>query len=398
MKKAPAIIGVGRTKFKEHYEKEPEALIDEAGLMALDSAGVEKKELDACYLSDYFLQLTNKIGVEEGFISQLLETHIAIEKMRSFSSALSHACHAIQAGEHNIVLIGGIEKMTDRWEKIRDNLMLLEDPWSYYAGGTPETNHELLLRQYIKKYKLNDESLEKLMSVLAQISVKNHHNGVMNEYAHFQREINLKKVLNARDKAGKIFGLFDFAPISDGSTAIILVNPKIAKDYTDNPVYVLGSASATDYIMFPARENRTGFVASQLAMKKSLLKTGITLNEIKLAEIYDQSTILELISLEDLGFAKKGRAWLELHKYFDDYKGYYTFEGKEIFVNTDGGLKADGNPLGATGGAQIFEVFKQLRGEAGSRQINPDGDFNYGCIQEIEGFGTKVYVHILGRE
>ncbi len=143
----PVIIGEGRTKFGEHYEKEPEKLIEEAWLKASVSAGIERKNLDAAYISDYFLQITNKIGIEEGFISELTELHIPMEKTRSFSSALLNACNAIQAGKYDIVLVGGMEKMTDRWEKIRDDLMLLEDPWSYYAGCTPEANHELMLRE-----------------------------------------------------------------------------------------------------------------------------------------------------------------------------------------------------------------------------------------------------------
>ena len=395
--KTPAIVSVGRTKFGEHYERDPEDLIDEAGLMALDSAGVERKKLDACYISDYFLQVTNKIGLEEGFMSQLLETHIPMENMRSFSSALTNACRAIQTGTYNMVLVGGIEKMTDRWGKIRDDLMLLEDPWSYYAGGTPEANHELLLREYIKTYGIAGEDLEKLMTTLAQIAVKNHRNGAKNSYAHFQRETDLKRVLAARSEEHKSLGLWDFAPISDGATALILSNPEVAKKYTDKPVHVLASSSATDYVMFPSREDRTGFVASRIAMENALRTAGIKRDQVKLAEIYDQSTVLELIALEDLGFTKKGKAWLDLYGRFEDFKGYYSLEGKEIFVNTDGGLKADGNPLGATGGAQIFEAFKQLREEADKRQIVPNGDFSYGCVQEIEGFGTKAYVHILGR-
>ena len=135
----PAIIGVGRTKFGEHYEKDPESLIEEAGIQALDSAGITRKDLNACYLSDYFLQVTNKIGLEEGFFSELLELHVPMEKTRSFSSALLNACHSVQSGKYDIVLVGGMEKMTDRWDKIRDDLMLLEDPWSYYAAAHRST-------------------------------------------------------------------------------------------------------------------------------------------------------------------------------------------------------------------------------------------------------------------
>jgi len=397
-RRRPAIIGVGRTKFGEHYEVGPEKLVEEAGLQALDSAGVTRKDLDACYFSDYFLQITNKIGIEEGFQSELLELHVPMERMRSFSSALLNACHAVQSGKYGIVLVGGVEKMTDRWDKIRDDLMLLEDPWSYYAGCTPEANHELLLRGYVKKYGISGEQLEKFNMALAQISVKNHHHATENEYAQYQKDISLDKVLKERSKACKSLGLYDFAPISDGASALILASPEIAKSKSDTPVHVLGSSSATDYVTFPSREDRTGFVASKIAMKSALKMAGIQVGDIQIAQLYDQSTLLEMISLEDLGFSKKGKAWLDIYNSCKEYQGFYEIDGKKLFVNRNGGLKADGNPLGATGGAQTFEVVKQIKGEAGSRQVELNGEPpRFGCISELEGFGTKAYVHILGR-
>jgi len=395
----PAIIGVGRTKFGEHYERGPEKLVEEAGLQALALAGMERKNLDACYFSDYFLQITNKIGIEEGFLSELLELHVPMERMRSFSSALFNACHAVQSGKYGIVLVGGVEKMTDRWDKIRDDLMLLEDPWSYYAGCTPEANHELLLREYIKKYRISGEQLEKFNEALAQISVKNHHHAIENEYAQYQRDISVDKVLKERSKACKCLGLYDFAPISDGASALILASPEIAKGYSDTSIQVLGSYSATDYVTFPSREDRTGFVASTIAMKGALKMADIEIGDIQIAELYDQSTLLEMISLEDLGFSKKGKAWLDIYNSCKEYQGFYEIDGKKLFVNTNGGLKADGNPLGATGGAQIFEVVSQIRGEAGKRQVEVGGDSpSFGCVSELEGFGTKAYLHILGRD
>jgi acetyl-CoA C-acetyltransferase len=393
----PVIIGEGRTKFGEHYEKEPEKLIEEAWLKASVSAGIERKNLDAAYISDYFLQITNKIGIEEGFISELTELHIPMEKTRSFSSALLNACNAIQAGKYDMVLVGGMEKMTDRWEKIRDDLMLLEDPWSYYAGCTPEANHELMLREYINKYDLREENLEKLNIALAQISVKNHYHATKNEHAQFPKEIKLDHVLAQRKKAKKPLGLLDFAPISDGAAALVLANPQVARQHASEFVCIAGSASATDYITFPAREDRTSFIASRIAMQSALKNENIQPNDIQLAELYDQSTLLEMIALEDLGFSKKGEAWRDIYNSCKDYAGFYMINGRELFVNTNGGLKADGNPLGATGGAQIFEVVKQLRGEAGNRQVKTSKELQFGCVSEFEGFGTKAYVHILGR-
>jgi len=295
-------------------------------------------------------------------------------------------------------LVGGIEKMTDRWDKIRDDLMLLEDPWSYYAGCTPEANHELMLRAYIKKHGISGDNLEKLNTALAQVAVKNHLHATKNEYAQYQRKITVEQVMNARKEAKKTLGLYDYAPISDGATSIILTSEEVAKKFTDKPVYILGFSSATDYLTFPARSDLTHFLVSEMAMKKALKRAGVNLWDIQVVELYDQSTVMEMVSLEDLGFSQYGKAWRDIYESCQDYRGYYKINDRELFVNTDGGLKADGNPLGATGGAQIFEVFKQLRGDAGERQVKSPSELKYGCVLELEGFGTKGYVYILGRD
>ncbi len=394
----PAIVAAGRTRFGEHYEKEPEKLIEEAWLKASADANIERKDLEACYLSDYFLPITNKLGLEEGFLSELTELHVPMEVTRSFSSALSNACNAIRAGRFNMVLVGGIEKMTDRWDKIRDDLMLLEDPWSYYAGCTPEANHELMLRAYVRKYGITGGNLEKLNMALAQISVKNHLHATKNEYAQYQRRITIEDVLNARKEAHKPLGLYDYAPISDGAAILVLTSDKIAEKSTDKPVYIQGSYSATDFLTFPAREDMTHFVATKIAISNALKMANLTLSDLKLVELYDQSTVMEMISLEDLGFYKPGRAWESIYDSCQNYRGYYEADGKQLFVNTNGGLKADGNPLGATGGAQIIEVFRQLRAEAGERQVKSEKELTHGCVLELEGFGTKGYVNILGRD
>lgn len=394
----PAIIGSGRTQFGEHYEREPESLVEEAGLKALDAAGIERRDLDACYLADYFLPFTNKIGLEEGFFSELLELHVPMEITRSFSSALLNASNAIKSGQYQLVLVGGMEKMSDRWDKIRDDLMLLEDPWSYYAGCTPEANHELMLRAYIKKHGIQGEDMGKFNTALAQISVKNHKQAMKNEFAQYRREITVDQVLKARARSCKPLGLYDFAPISDGAVTLILASPDVAKTYTDMPIYIIGSSSSTDYVTFPSREDRTSFVASRLAMQNALKAASIKLGDIQVVELYDQSTMLEMVSLEDLGFCKQGTAWKTVYDSCQSFKGYYMLDGdKRLYVNLNGGLKADGNPLGAAGGAEVFEIAKQLSGEAGERQVHCEDGLQYGCSLELEGFGTKAYVHVFGR-
>ncbi|MBC7130846.1 thiolase family protein, partial [Candidatus Bathyarchaeota archaeon] len=329
MSNRPVIVAAGRTRFGEHYDKQPERLIEEAWLRASEEACLERKDLEACYISDYFLLLTNKLGLEEGFLSELTELHVPMDFTRSFSSAFSNACNAIQAGKYNLVLIGGIEKMTDRWDKIRDDLMLLGDPWSYYAGGTPESNHELMLRAYIKKYGITGENLEKLSVALAQISVKNHLNALKNEYAQYHREITVEQVLEARKHARRLLGLYDFAPISDGAAVVILASEELGKKLTDKPIYVLSSASATDYINYPARSDLAGFLATRLAAEKALETAGLNPRDIQILEVYDQSTLLEMIALEDMGFCKPGTAWKIIHESCKDYKGYYDINGQK---------------------------------------------------------------------
>ncbi len=395
--KCPAIVSVGRTQFGEHYEREPENLVEEAGLAALNSAKTERGDLSACHFADYFLPITNKIGLEEGFLSELLELNIPMEITRSFSSALSNACNAVQAGKYDLVLVGGMEKMTDRWDKIRDDLMLLEDPWSYYAGCTPEANHELMLRAYIKKYGIAGKQREVLNTALAEFSVRNHFNATKNKYAQFRKEVSVDAVVKAREEAGKPLGLFDYAPISDGASALILTHSELAESYTDKPIYVFGHSLATDFITFPSRNDLTGFLATRLAMKGALKEANIGLDDISILELYDQSSMMGLVSLEDLGFSEKGRAWEDVHKSFQANEDGYVLGNRRVFVNMNGGLKADGNPLGATGGAEVFEVFQQLRKEAGERQAKTDGELRYGCVHELEGFGTKAYAYVLGR-
>ena len=399
MQNRPAIVGVGRTKFGEHYGKEPEKLIEEAWLAASNECNIERKDLEACYMSDCFLPITNKLGLEEGFLSELTELHVPMEVTRSFSAALLTACHAIQAGVYNTVLVGGIEKMTDRWDKIRDDLMLLEDPWSYYAGCTPEANHELLLRAYIKKHHITGENLEKLNLALAYISVKNHANATKNKYAQYQKKISIEQVLSARKSSiNPWVSSISLLSLMEHQR-LILTSDAVAKKLNNRPIYVLGCTSATDYLNYPAREDLSRFVAAEIAMKSASQMAKTPLSSMPIIEVNDQSTIMDLVSLEDLGFCPAGTAWKNIYESYQKNQNFYEIGGKQLYVNTDGGLKADGNPLGATGGAQIFEIYRQLRGEAGERQVKfVDGSPKNGCVVEFEGFGTKAYVSILGEK
>jgi len=390
------IIGVGRTSFGEHFHRDPEELIEEAGLKALQAAGIERKDLDAVVISDHFLQVTNKIGLEEGFISELLELNIPMETSRSFSSALNQACNAIEAGRYSIVLVGGVEKMTDRLDKIRDNLMMLADSWSYYSGGTPEALHEIMLREYAKKHEIKGEEFEKLMETLAYISHKNHEFGAKNPHAQFyRRRVKVEDIIKRR--RGGLLGIYDFAPISDGATAAVIVNEEKAKEIANLGLEVKGRASCTDHISYFTRDEMAGFKATRISMEKALKEAEIRREEISLIELYDQSTVMEMVALEDLKLTEPGTAWKIIHQSMEEKTYTYRFGNHEIYVNTNGGLKADGNPLGATGGAQLYETYIQLLEKAGERQISIEKENPYALTLEHEGFGTKSYVYIYGR-
>jgi acetyl-CoA C-acetyltransferase len=393
MRSDVAIVGTGRTSFGEHYEKDPDHIVEESWLRASAGVGIVSKDLEAIFSSSCLITPTNKTLLPEGNLSELTKLHVPMENDKSFSSAFHAAYNSIVSGEYGLVLVGGFEKMTDRWDKIRDDLMMLEDPLSYHAGLTSESNHEFMLRYYLKENGISGESLEKFNRALALIPVKNHLHATNNPNAQYPRKITVEQVLNARKEARKPLGLYDFAPISDGATALILATPEIAKRYSGKPVYVKGCSSATDFITFTSRDEKTSFIATRIAMENALRKAGIKREDIKVAELYDQSSLIEMISLEDLGFSKKGEGWKDVHNSLTKGNSY-QLNGRELFVNTNGGLKADGNPLGATGGAQFYEIIKQLRGEA----VNQVSEARYGLVSEIEGFGTKSYVTILGRD
>ncbi|HSQ49486.1 MAG TPA: thiolase family protein, partial [Candidatus Deferrimicrobiaceae bacterium] len=204
-------------------------------------------------------------------------------------------------------------------------------------------------------------------------------------------------VLAARKAEHKQLGLYDYAPISDGATTVVLTSANAAKKRTDRPVQVLCNRSATDYLNYPARDDLSHFLAAELAMKNACEAAKMTPTDFEVVEVYDQSTMMEMVSLEDLGFCKPGTAWRNVQESCQSGLNCYEVGDRQVYVNTNGGLKADGNPLGATGGAQIFEIFRQLRGEAGDRQVKSDNGLpQNGCVLEFEGFGTKAYVTLLG--
>ena len=219
--------------------------------------------------------------------------------------------------------------------------------------------------------------------MMAAVSVKNHSNGAKNKYAQFQREISIEDVLKSKMVADPL-KILDCSPITDGAACVVLASLDVAESYVKNPVEIVASAQASDTIALHSREKITEIKATKIASEKAYKQVGLTPKDIDIAEVHDCFTIAEIMAIEDLGFFKKGEG------------GKASLEGKtriggEIAVNTSGGLKAAGHPVGATGIKQAVEITWQLRGNAGERQVK---DANVGLSHNVGGSGATAVVHI----
>jgi acetyl-CoA C-acetyltransferase len=397
-----AIIGAGRTAFGEQWYKDPEKLMMDAGVSAVESVdfGLGRKDIQACYFGSFLYQTTNKLGLVSGHMARELGINIPMNTTEaacaSGGSAFYNACIAIKSGMYDVVLVGGFEKMTDRSSKIIDDLMFAADPYEFDAGFTFPSLYASMMARYIYEYGNGDQ---RCTEALAQIACKNHHHAVNNEYAQFRKDVTVQDVLKSSLIADPI-RLLHCSPVSDGAAAVILTKPELAKKYTDTPIYVIASQQATDDISLYTRESLTGIKATRLALGKALNEVGISIKDIQIAEVHDCFTIEEAMFLEDSGFYKKGEAWKGIYDSYESFKDSkhipYTKDGKELIVNPGGGLKADGHPVGATGIRQIHECFIQLRGEAGKHQINKE--LNLALCHNIGGTGGIATVHILARD
>jgi acetyl-CoA C-acetyltransferase len=399
-----AVVGAGRTKFGELWYQNPEKLLFEAGLKCIESVdqGLSRKDLEACFFGSFLYQTTNKLGLIPGYMSRELGLNIPISMTEaacaSGGSALYNSCVAIQSGLYDTVLVGGFEKMTDRSDKISDDLMFAADPKEFDAGFTFPGLYATMMSRYLFEYEDGDP---KCSEALAMISSKNHHHAIRNPYAHFRRAISVEDVLSSTMIADPI-RLLHCSPISDGASALIVTSPEKAKKLTDTPIYITASQQASDDVSLYTRESLTSIKTTKLALDAALKQAGLSINDIPLAEVHDCFTIEEAIFLEDAGFYEKGQAWRGIYESYESYKDSkhipYINQSSELTVNPGGGLKADGHPVGATGVRQVYECFKQLRGEAEDNQVELDGMIDTALCHNIGGTGGIATVHILRRE
>jgi acetyl-CoA C-acetyltransferase len=379
-----AIIGVGYTKFGEQWERSLRDLSKEAGALAVADSGLEGKDINALYVGNMsagrFIgqEHLGALAAEHAGLSPLPATRVEAA-CASGALAFKNACMAIQSGRYDIVMAAGAEKMTDL--KGTDAIATLmgagDQEWESTVGLTFTGLYALIARAHMEKFGTTREQM-------AMVSVNNHRNGVLNDKAQFRYEIDVNRVLKSPMIADPLT-LLDCSPITDGAAAIILASEEIAKRF-ENPTWVLGTAQASDTLALHDRTSLTELNSTKVAAKNAYQQAGLSPNDIDIAEVHDCFSINEIIALEDLGFCEKGQG------------GRFVEEGKiaregERPVNTTGGLKSVGHPVGATGIRQLADLTTQLRGKYGQLQIK---GADRGLALNIGGSGATAVVTILG--
>ena len=378
-----SIIGAGLTEFGEHWERSFRELIAEAGIKAIQDSGIEGKDIQAayggCMASGRFIGqehigalIADQLGLNP-IPSTRLEAACA-----SGGVALRNAYLAIASGAHDVVAVGGIEKMTEI--STEEAAIALggagDQETELFHGASFPALYALMARRHMHEFKTTEEQL-------ASVSVKNHKNAVNNPYAQFRKEISLEQVMNSGYVASPL-KLLDCSPITDGAAAIILCESEKARQFCENPVEIIASAQASDSLALSGRAVLTELKATLAAAKSAYMQVGITADMIDFAEVHDCFTIAEILAIEDLGFVKKGFGG----KATED--GETAIDGR-IPINTSGGLKAKGHPVGATGIAQSIEAYYQLRGRAKERQLK---EAEIGLTHNVGGSGATAVVHI----
>ncbi len=382
-----AVIGIGMTKFGELWDKSFRDLVAEAGVKAIMDAGIEGKDIDAMYIGG----MSSGGFVEQEHVAPLAIEVAGLEDFHIPATRVEGACAsgglamrqgyiAVASGIHDIVLVGGAEKMTDVVGTEATNVLAsaADREWEAFFGMTFPGLYALMARYHMHKYGTTQEQL-------ASVAVKNHYNGSMNPNAQFNRKISIEDVLASPMVADPLH-LLDCSPITDGAAAAILAPLDIAKKYTDKIVKILASTQASDTISLHNRKRFDALPAAIHAARQAYKMAGVEPKDIDVAEVHDCFTIAEIMAIEDLGFFEKGKGGKATEE------GLTAIDG-QIPINTSGGLKAKGHPVGATGIAQINEIVMQLRGEAGKRQVK---DAEIGLTHNVGGSGGTAVVHILG--
>lgn len=380
-----AIVGMGCTKFGERWDASPEDLLIEAAYEAYEDAGIAPSDLQAAWVG------TTRSGEAGPSVADPLKLKdIPITRVENWCAtghdALRNAAFGVASGMYDVVLAIGFEKLKDTGGAglgVGRGI----DPVQYPFATAPGFFANIATRYFHSQGWDQTEG----KTVLGKISVKNHHNGTLSPKAHFQREVTLEEVVRAPMISWPL-GLLDCCPTTDGAAAAILCRADLARSFRSDPIYIKGIGFSVDSMVPTQRPgfDYLGFEANRNAARQAYSQAGIEnpRTELDLAIVHDCFTITELIIYEDLGFSPKGRGWEDVEA------GTFTLEG-ELPVNTDGGLKAFGHPIGATGLRTTYEVYKQLQHKAGPRQVK---DAELGLCHTLGGSPQVAAVAVLGNE
>lgn len=380
-----AVIGIGMTKFGQLFDRDLSSLAVEAGAKAIRDAGISQKDVEVLYGGT----MSGGIFNNQEHLGSMLSDKLGFKNIPSVrveaacasgGLALRQGYIDIASGMHDIAVVGGVEKMTDLTTSgVTKALATAADSESEgIFGATFPGLYGMISRLHMHRFKTTEEQM-------AEVAVKNHDNALLNEFAHFHKRITVSDVMKSGYIADPI-KLLDASPITDGASAIVLASEKVAKKYSDTPIWIMGSGHATDTISLHDRDDLTTLKATVIAAKRAYEQAKIEPKDIGVAEVHDCFTIAELLALEDLGFVKKG----ESGKFTEE--GHTKIGGK-IPINTSGGLKAKGHPIGASGVAQAIEAVMQLRNEAGKRDTNAE----VALTHNVGGSGGTAVVHIFKR-
>ncbi len=380
-----AIIGIGKTGFGAFPDRDLRSLAVEAVGHALADANVPAPAVEAFYLGNFagpsFVgqnHLAPYIGTAAGF--EGIPCTRFEDACASSGSAFFHAWMSVAAGVYDTVVAAGVEKMTSQsTPRVTEILAGAGDmSGEGRAGATFPALFAMIARRHMYQYGTTREQL-------AAVAVKNHANGAKNPQAHMRKVITLEQALAGKPIAEPLT-VYDCSLISDGAAAVVIVPADQAHRYTSRFARVLGVAQTSDHVALDSKSDITIFPAVKSAGAKAYAMAGIGPKEIEVAELHDCFTIAEIVASEDLGFVEKGKG------------GPYAAAGCSAIngplpINTSGGLKSKGHPVGATGVGQICDVVMQLRGDAGERQV---ARHRIGLTQNLGGSGATCVVTILG--
>ena len=375
------VLGAGSTK----YGKLQDSIADittQASVDAIESAGIDPKEIDASYISNVFGIADKQVHLGPVLMSNLGisdKPSLSIESAcGSGSVAFREAFANVAAGFYDCLVVTGVEKVTHTGTEWTTTYFSYCSDFFYegQAGASFPGLFASMARAYLTEFDATEEDF-------AKVAVKNHDNGFLNPKAHMHKKITVDDVMKSAVVASPL-KLFDCCPFSDGASSVILCSEKFAKKHTKDYVQVICSGRGGSPAALQGREHMTTIPSTKIAAEKAYKMAGITAKDIDFAEVHDCFTIAEVVDTEDLGFFEKGQGVQAVRE-------GRTKLNSDISINPSGGLKSKGHPIGATGVGQVVEVFDQLTGKAGERTVK---NAKIGLTHNFGATGASCAVHI----